>query len=288
MARTVQQCNDYIVSNLVTQFASVGITISPTLWSKTNFIRLLSWSFAIAQSLGEQLQDIAISKMQSIADISTAGNAPWLQDTVFKFQYSATTPQYLIFTAGVPSYAVVNESLRIVTACSISTTVTNVVNIKVAKGTTTLAALSGPELTALQGYVALKGTAGIAYNVSSSDPDRLYLEGTIYYKGLYSAVISANVIAAIDSYLLNLSKTRFGGDILMSDIEGVVRNIEGVNDVVFERVSLRYSTQSVLGAIDLVLAGDWINRKYTFGSGYCKQEDTATYTFADKLTFVAE
>lgn len=288
MARTVQECNTYIVNNLVTQFAAVGITITPTLWSTRNFLRLICYTFAIAQSLLEQLQDIAIAKMQAIQDISAAGSAKWLQDAVFKFQYSATTPQYLVTVAGVVQYPTINETLRIVTACSVSTNFSNQVLIKVAKGTSTLTTLSSPELTALQSYVTLKGISGINYIVSSSAADKIRLQGTIYYQGIYSSVISANVISAINTYLVNLSKTNFGGDILMSDIETLVRQIEGVNDIVFERVSLRYDSQTVLNGVDLVLGGDWVLRKYTSGAGYIVQETTTGHTFADTLTFIAE
>lgn len=288
MARTVQQINTEIVSSLVTTFAAEGITINPTLWSKANLLRLICYVCAIALSVFEQLQDLAIEKMQAIQDASATGSAKWIQDAVFKFQYNATTPQYLVTIAGIPQYAVINESWRIVTACAVSVSVSNQVAVKVAKGTTTLGALNAFELTALQDYITQKGIAGITYNVASSDADQLYIEAEIFYSGIYSAVIQNNVIAAIDSYLLNLSKTRFGGDILMSDIEVLIRSIEGVNDVKFERVSLRYDSQALFGGIDLTLAGTVINRKYEMLAGYAIQESTASNTFADKLTFTAE
>lgn len=287
MARTIAECNDYIVSTLVSTFGAQGITITPTLWSKANLLRLICYSFAVVQALGEQLQDIAIAKMQAIQDVSTAATAPWLQDAIFKFQYSATTPQYLSIINGVLQYAVVNPVLRIVSACSISTTVTNVVNIKVAKGAP-LGPLAAGELTALQNYVANKGTAGIVYNVTSTTSDKLYLKATIYYQGVYAAIIQANVIAAIDDYLVNLSKTRFGGDILALELDTYIRGLEGVNDVYIDRLSVRYNAQALFGGIDLVLDGDWINRKFTFGAGYAIQETTASNTFADTLTFTAE
>lgn len=288
MARTVEECNTYLTTQLTNTFALQGITIDATLWSKRNLLRLIVYTIAIGQSLLEQLWDIAVGRMEDIQALSAAGSARWLQQKVFEFQYSATNPQYLVVTSGVYSYPVVDENLRIVTACAIYSTISNIVNIKAAKGDTTLEALAAGELTALQNYVANIGTAGITYNVTSTDPDRLYIEGTIYYQGIYSAVISANVIAAIEAYLVSLSQTRFGGDILTSDIENLIRSVEGVNDVVLERVSCRYESQTIHTGIDLVLAGDWINRKYTMGAGYMIQEDTVNYTFTDTLTFTAE
>ena len=288
MARTVQECNTYIVSNLVTQFAAVGITITPTLWSTRNFLRLICYTFAIAQSLLEQLQDIAIAKMQVIQDASAAGSAKWIQDAAFKFQYSATTPQYLVTVSGVVQYPLINEALRIVTACSVSTNFANQVLVKVAKGTSTLTTLTTPELTALQSYILQKGTVGISYVVSSTAADKIRIEGTIYYQGIYSSVINTNVITALNTYLANLSKTNFGGDILVSDLETLIRQVEGVNDVIFERVSCRLDSAVVLTGVDLVLAGDWVLRKYTSGAGYLLEENTVGHTFTNTLTFIAE
>lgn len=288
MARTVQTINNEIVTNLVTQCAAVGTTIDPNTWSSRNLIRLICWTIATIQAVSEQLQDLSIAKMQAIQDVSAAGTAQWLQDAAFKFQYSATTPQNLTVVGGVMQYPVINESLRIVTACAVSVSVSNQVLVKAAKGSTTLAKLSALELAALDGYISQKGTAGIVYNVVSLDPDKIYIEAEIIYNSLFSSVISANVIAAINNYLFTLSKTRFGGDILMSDLEVLIRGVEGVNDVKFERVSLRYDSQTLFGGIDLTLASTVINRKYVMAAGYAVEETTAGNTFTDTLTFTAE
>lgn len=287
MARTIEECNAYILSNLTTEFASIGITINTATWSKRNLLRVICYVVAIAQSVAEQMYDVAIAKMQAIQNVSAAATALWLQDAVFKFQYSATTPQTLTIINNVPAYNVVNENLRIVTACSVNTTVTNQVNIKVAKGNP-LVALSGAEKTALQTYVVQKGAAGITYNVISNNPDRLYLKADIYYQGTYSTVISQTVIDALNNFLTNLSKTNFNGNILVSDIENLIRGVAGVNDVVIDRMAIRESSQSIFGGTDMVFDGDWINRKMQFAAGYGIQEDTATYTFTDTLNFVAE
>ncbi len=287
MARTVQECNDYIVTTLVNEFASVNITINPTLWSKTNVIRLLCYTVAIAQSLFEQLMDLQIARMEVIQRNSAAATANWLQDKVFKFQYSSTNPQYLVAVGGVLQYPVINPAYRIVTACAVSSTVTGTVNIKVAKGTP-LGVLGGAELLALQNYVSMIGAAGVTYIASTSAGDKLYIKADIYYKGVYSSVIQANVETAINNYLNTLSIERFGGDIIMADLQSLVRAVEGVNDVYFDRVAVRYDSQSLFGGIDLVLDGDWINRKYTMGAGYLVEETTASNTFSDTLNYIAE
>lgn len=288
MARTVQECNTFIVTNLVSQFSTVGITINPTTWSKRNLLRLICYTFAISQSLFEQLYDVYIAKITSIQTKAAAGSKQWLQDRAFRFQYSSTSPQIVQFlTNGEVDYPVINPALRIVTAASIQNSVSNIVNIKVAKNSP-LVALSSPELTAIQGYFNTIGVAGIVYNVLSTASDKLYLKGNIYYDSTYSPVIQANVIAAINSYLENLSRERFGGDILLSDLKAFIRAIEGVNDVALERVACRTNGQTLFGGTDMVLGFDELNRKYTMDSGYIIEETTASNTFADTLTFIPE
>nr|WP_298660775.1 hypothetical protein [uncultured Flavobacterium sp.] len=287
MARSVQECNAYIVDNLVTTFATEGVTIDPTLWSKANRMRMMCYSFAIAQSLGEQIQDINLEAMQTVLDKSAAASPLWLQDKAFKFQYSATNPQVLTVVNGVVQYPTENAALRIIKACAVNPTLANHVNIKVAKNAP-LEALSSTELTAAQGYFDQIGAAGITYDLISLDPDQLYIKATIYYNSLYSAVIQSSVIDALDNYLLGLSVTRFGGDILLSDIAKVIKEVAGVNDVVFDRVAARYDSQTLLAGIDLVLAGTEQNRKYSMAAGYMIQETTSGSTFADTLTFIAE
>jgi hypothetical protein len=287
MARTVQECNTFIVTNLVSTFANVGITITPALWSNTNLLRLICYTIAIAQSLAEQVYDVYLSDMQTIQSKSSAASKRWLQDRAFRFQYSSTNPQYVAYNGGVIDYPVINTSLQIIKACAIQTTVSNVVNVKVAKGSP-LGPLSALELTAAQDYYNTIGAAGITYTLISLNPDKIYIKGNIYYKGVYSAVIQANVINVLNSYLEGLSKERFGGDILLSDIKSVIRNIEGITDISIERISCRTHSQTLFAGIDLVLGFDELIRKYSMDSGYLIQETTASNTFADTLTFIPE
>lgn len=287
MARTVQECYDYITTNLTTQFATVGITITPSTWSKRNVLRNICYTFAIAQALFEQLNDLAITQMTAIQAISASATPLWIQDKMFKFQYSATNPQVLQIINNVPAYDEIDEDLQIIKGCSVTTTVVNSVIIKTAKGSP-LEALSVGEVSAAQTYIDQLGTAGINYTVLSLDSDKLYVEANVYYAGLYSPVIQASVIDALDNYLENLSTSNFNGYVYALDVERVIRAVEGVNDVEINRLSARYDSQTVLTGIDLVLGNELLNRRYLTGAGYIIQEDTPTYTFADTLTFIAE
>lgn len=287
MARTVQECYDYITTNLVTQFASAGMTIDPANWSKRNILRNVCYTMAIAQSLLEQLNDLSLAKMTDVQKKSAAASHAWLQDKMFKFQYSASNPQVLQVVNGVVGYATEDETLRIVKACSVSSTVSQTVNIKVAKGSP-LEALSVSELSAAQTYIGLFGTAGIIYNVSSADPDKLYIAADVYYDSAYAAVISATVIKALQDYLETLSTTNFDGYIYVREVEKLIKAVPGVNDVVIQQMSGRLDSQSFGAGIDLVLGADTLNRRYQAGAGYLVEETTSGKTFTDSLTFIAE
>jgi hypothetical protein len=287
MARTVQESYDYIVTYLVNTFANVGVTITPSLWSQTNNIRLLCWSIAIAQTLEEQLQDKYLADITAIQKKSTPSSKAWIQFQVLKFQYSSTNPQYLVNVGGVFQYANENEALRIIKGCVVHTTPSGVVKIKVAKDSP-LVALSAPELSALQNYCNLKFTAGITYVAESIDSDKLYIKATIYYKGVYSSVIQASVIGAVKAYLETLSLNDAGGEVIVSTLINQIKSVDGVNDVVLERVSARSDAQALFGGIDLVLGNDVINRKYIPFAGYTVEETTASNTFQDTLTFIPE
>lgn len=287
MARTVAECNQYIVNNLVTQFASVGITIDPNNWSKRNLLRNICYAFAIAQALFEQLADQSIAEMEDIQSKSVAATKPWIQDKMRKFQYSATDPQVLQLVNNVPQYPEVKEDLQIITACSVYTTVQQQVIIKVAKGSP-FAALATGELTAAQDYIDTIGTAGIVYVVTSTAADRLYIKANVYYQGIYAAVIQTTVIDAINAFLTDLSETNFDGYLFIAKLLEAIRSVEGVNDVALEDVSARYSAQAFGAGTDLVVGFDLLQRRYLTGAGYIIEEDTAGETFADKITFIAE
>lgn len=287
MARTIAEINNVIVTNLVTQFASVGITINPTTWSKRNILRLICYSFAIAQSVAEQLQDIAISQMLDIQSKSVAGTKLWLQFKMFEFQYSATNPQTLQVINNVPTYATIDTNLQIIKACSVSTTLTQNVLIKVAKSDP-LTPLTTNEKTEAQAYINSLGTVGITYTIQSLTGDKLMLQAKIYYNGAYSTIIENNVKNGINSYLYNLSKTNFDGYIYVTDLVNHIKSIEGVNDIEIDNLFCRLNSQSVGSGINLVVGGDVQVRRYLSGAGYMVEETTSGYTFTDKLTFIAE
>jgi len=287
MARSIADINNIIVTNLVNEFANIGVTINPLTWSRRNVLRNICYSFAIVQNLAEQLQDFAIVQMLDIQSKSIAGTKQWLQFKMFQFQYSATDPQNLTIVNGVPAYPTTNTALQIIKGCSVNTTSNNNVIIKVAKGNP-LTALGTSEKSAAQGYINQIGTAGIVYQVVSLPADKLIVDADVYYNGTYSAVIEQAVIDALNNFLTTLAQEKFDGFLYALDIERTIRGVEGVNDVVISQLSARQDSQPVGGGIDLILGNDLLVRRYQAYAGYIVQETTTNYTFADTLNFIPE
>lgn len=287
MARSVDEINSYIKAQLITNFAGIGITIDPTTWSKRNMLRAICFTVATCQALLEQLQDLFQQNIEDIAAKAPAASAPWVQDKMFKFQYSATDPQIIALINTVPTYPVVDATLRIITACSVTSSVSNETQVKVAKGTP-FAALSAPELSAAQGMINVIGVAGINYVVISLESDKMFIEADIYYQGQYAGIIQANVISAIKTWFVDRATNNFNGAVEMADLEGIINKVTGVNDVVLKNVRGRSDTDLFSAGIDFILNTQVIQRKWFTVAGYIGQETDIGHTFADSLNFIAE
>jgi hypothetical protein len=280
MARSIAEIQAAIIASVQADanLAQAASTSQTAIW------RL--WTFIVATAIAilEQLQDVFQSNNEAIINLAAPQTAQWLQDRVFKFQYDATTPQVLQLIDLVPQYPITDETKRIVTRCSVTSNLTNKVLVKVAKSETP-EALTSPEISALQTYVNTLGVAGIKYVVSSTNSDKIYIQAQVYFAGAYSAIIQANVIAAIETYLGSLP---FNGTLKISDLEIAIRNTEGVNDVIFNNVKARRDADSLSAATSLVLANTVITKQWATVAGYIVGETTASNTLADTLTFIAE
>jgi hypothetical protein len=281
MARTVNEIQQAIITDVSNTSELAPLTANS---SKRAIWRLWTYITAVAINLLEQLIDIFKTETETTVSLAAPQTPQWLQDKVFKFQYSATTPQYLQLINYIPQYTTVNTELRIVTRCSIKTTLNNTVLIKVAKSEPPTALVTA-EKNALQTYVNTLGVAGVNYQVNSTASDKIYIQANIYYQGAYSSVIQANVIGAINSFLSNLA---FDGTMKLSDLEIAIKNTAGVNDIVFVNVKARKDTDALADATYLVQAQTLLSRTWVTQSGYMVGETTSGSTLANTLTFIAE
>lgn len=283
MARTVDQINESILA-AVADDADLSTELTST--SRRAIWRLWAYQMALAQATFEQLAELEKENIDEVVLTAPAGNPYWVQQKMFLFQYDSTTPQYVQLNTSTFAYEypTVDEDLQIITRCSVNRSIYNVVQVKVAKGSTP-EPLTTAEKNAAQEYIDTIGVAGINYQVISLLPDRLYLQADIYYKGQYSAVIQANVIAAVEAYLSGID---FNGKVILTDIELAIRNVEGVNDVVLEFVQAREETTGFNDSTVLVENKTELARSWQTIAGYIIPEDDSGHTLADTLTFIAE
>ncbi|MCW3128208.1 MAG: hypothetical protein JWO03_3866 [Bacteroidetes bacterium] len=274
-------------NNNLTYVDSGGVTRNIT----TNTSRRamwLNWSDVVAtcQAILEQLMDVYQSNIEAQVAKAASASQLWIQAKMFEFQYDGTLlPQIVQLIDTVPQYPVVDATKRIITACAVSVDQANNVNIKIAKGNP-FVKLATDEAAAAQAYINIIGDAGITYNVISLDPDKLFIRANIYYQGQYANIIKTNVITALVNFLQNLSKTNFDGSLKMSDLEGVIRGVTGVDDVEMVDVTARPNAISFGSGTQLIQNKNLLNRLYLSKAGYIIQETTSGQTFADTLNFI--
>jgi hypothetical protein len=281
MARQISEIQQQMLDNI-----AADSVLSPLLTStsKRAVYRLFTYVVAVGINALEQLMDIFTADVEAVAAAAAPATPAWLQDQIFKFQYSATTPQVVQLINFAPAYPVIDETLQIITRCSVTTNLSNSVIIKVATGEPP-AALSSPQLSALQSYVTQIGVAGVVYNVISQASDKLYVQANVYYQGQYSAVIKADVIAAIENFLAAIP---FNGQVKITDLEDAITAVEGVTDVVLVNVRARANGTAFASGSYLVQNQQTISRLWGTVAGYMVGETTTGNTLNDSLTFIAE
>lgn len=282
MARTVEEIQDYIIAAKEAEPELAEAS------SESRRAKWLLWTYVFAQAQNLLEQEVDAKKLDIEAQVraTPSANPYWLQAQMFLFQYSATTTQtiQLNTTTFAYEYPVVDEDLRIITRCSVSTGLDKVVYIKVAKGDTP-AALSAPELSAAQSYIDTIAPASITYTVQSTAGDKLYLEGSIYYQGQYAASIEEDVEAAINDYMGSIP---FDGVLKIVDLQTAIRAVEGVNDVVLVNAAARADGTVFASKTFIIQSNTLLESQWQTQAGYIIEETTAGETFADKLTYVAQ
>jgi len=295
MSRTVaviqKQIIDTIASDPNMVYTDENNIVRNITYNTSNRAMWRAWTHVVAVCVAilEQLMDVYQASIEVLVAKSAAASSVWIQSKMFDFQYDLTTPQIVQLINTIPVYPNIDPTKRITTACAVSVNIANTVKIKVAKSNP-FQAFDSLQLASAQDYIDTIGDAGIDYNVISLDADRLLIEANIYFKGQYSAIISKSVIDMLNAYLQNNSITNFDGALKMSDLENVIRSVDGVLDVVLINVYGRANTASPPPATNYILIQNQtlVNRLYNPVAGYMVQEDTTGYTFSDTLTFIAQ
>lgn len=289
MARSIKYWYDIIITEKNT-FSNLN-TLQPnvddaqTLLSDVNTTsrvarwRLWMWCVAVVAWTQDVLFDFYKLDLADKIKKAVPSTELWWKVKILGFQYDAGSPQVMTLVDLVPTYAVIDESLRIITRCSVVTKVNKVVAIKVATGTTgSLSPLGALPLAALNSCIEVMRPAGVTFVVVNEDSDKIRIAAKVYYNGQYSSTIQANVMAAINEYLVNIE---FNGRVKISMIEDAIQAVPGVTDVEITEVKARRNTVA-LGAALVV------ERVYDTFSGYIIEETTAGNTFTDTIEFFVE
>ncbi len=287
MARSVDTIYNQITESLIAAFALIGITIDPTQWSRRNLLRLTCFNVASAIASFEQLNDQLKADIEAVADTLPPQTEKWIKAQALKFQYNATNPQIIQLNEETQTYEypVPNPDFQIVKYCSVNGS-GGVVAVKVAAaGPTALTTGPTSELAAFQSYMNQLGVTGITLTAISLDADEIYIKANVYYVAQYSAIIQANVISAINTFLANIP---FDGKLQNTDLEIAIRNVEGVNDVVLQTVRARRATDVFPAGTVLINDFNEIQRNYQTIAGYIIPETTSGSELTDTLTFIPE
>lgn len=283
MARTIDEIQQEIIDakNADANLAALNSPSAVAIW------RLWTRIVAGAIETQEQLWDVFKEELEQIAREAVPGTADWLQKRVLEFQYDAANPQVVTVIDGKATYSTIDESLRIITRAAVVEQTNNRVLVKVAKddGSGGLEPLTTDEVNALISYLDAIGFVGIAIDTISLLPDRLRLEGQVYYNGQFvESTVKAAVIVAINSYLASVSVENFNGEIIREEIVDAIQAVEGVTGVDTLNVSLIARPNSV------PLTGAVVNvqRSYITSAGYIIEEDTTGNTFDDTITMTLQ
>ena len=289
MARTVAQILAAMDREQAAQTNLSGLNST----SQTAIYTLWKYIVAVSHYLLESLIDQKKTEIENVLKSGYFGTALWIRQKAFEFQYDATVPQVIEIINGVPTYPTIDTDKQIITRCSVKSTGYSAVNIKVAKSEPP-AVLTAPELTAFSAYYNAGGNAsggeqgigavGINYNCLSYQPDRLYIEAEIFYNGIYAGVIEDTIIQALETFMANMP---FDGDLKVVDVIDALQSVPGFVDVQIEELAYRAQATAFGSRTQLIAAATQANPSGATTAGYLIEEDTATYTFTDKLTFTA-
>lgn len=276
MARTVAQIKQSMLDakNADATLSELTSTSQTAKWNLYFFI------VASCIAIFEQLQDLFKVDLETIASSAAPSTPQWTRNKVLAFQTGDVAE--LNTTTFVIEYPTVTSANIILTRCAVVTAPNRTVLIKVAKSDPP-APVSVGELAELQSYVETFNPAGIAFTLINEDSDKMEVVATIYYNGQYTAVISDNVEAALNSYMANLP---FNGRITTQSVVDAIQSAEGVISVSLTRILVRRDTVAYGAGVTLYNLSTGVDSvNYDTYAGYVVEETTALHTFNDTLTY---
>jgi len=289
MARTTAE----IQATMDTEQAAQPALSTLNSTSQTAIYTLWKYIVSKCQNVLEQLWDEKKTELENIIFQGITPSIYWVRAKTFEFQYDATTPQVIELIDLIPRYRVIDTTKRIVTRAAVNTGAGYGV-VNVAKNEPP-EKMTAPELAALQDYFTAAGDgttqaigigyAGQSISFDSYDPDRIYIEGEIFYSGQYSATFPSDAILKIETYISNLD---INGVFRVSQMINALAELDGFNSIDIVEMVARPATTGFGGGTVLYLASAGSSSAaYLSTAGYMIGEDTVGETFLDKITFTA-
>ena len=279
MARTVAQIKQSMLDakNADSTLSALTSTSQTAKWNLYYFI------VASCIAIFEQLQDLFKTDLEAIASTAAPSTPQWTRNKVLKYQKGDVAQ--LNTTTFTVEYPTINTANQILTRCAVITAPNRTVLIKVAKSDPPVPVSVG-ELAELQSYIETFNPAGIAFTLINENSDKMEVAATIYYNGQYSAVISTNVVAALNNYMATLP---FNGVISTQAVVDAIQAVDGVNSVSLTRILVRKHTVAYGAGVTLYNLSPGVDSvQYQTIAGYVVQETTATHTFADTLSYIVQ
>jgi len=280
MARTIAVIYNALISeketfSTLSGLAPVGDTYTTFLrdlntTSKAAVWRMLLYVVAVGIHIQEVYYGLFIEELEALRPTLIAGTDQWYIDQAKEFQLGDA----LTWNGSQFVYATDDATKKIVTF-SAAETVGNVLNLKVAKGTTPTK-LSAGELSAFTAYANEIGFAGTEINVISTDGDQLWLEANCYVNPLLinldgTSVADASLVVedALNSYLANLN---FNGVFSLFELYNYMNSISGVTNFVVTVGNVKAATS--LAYTDLLITS---SRSYVPYAGYLIEDPVNPY-----------
>lgn len=289
MAQSVSK----ILSELKTLYKSTAVALGlesyPENWAPVDTRELVLGVVAQQSNNQQVLFDAHINEIESLINSAAPQTEEWFKDkmiNLFEYDSTAVPVVQLNTTTFAPYYSSPNSNFRVVKYCSVVSGVFGTVLIKIAGETSGVPSiLSSGIVSAAQSFINIISFSGITYTVVSRESDKMYVEADVYYKGIYSAVIQANVELAIENYFKSIP---FDGTVEMGDLLASIRSVTGVNRAVLKNVKARQD--SVVFALGTVMIDDrdWVIDVWNTYAGYIVPETTTGYTLSDSITYIPE
>lgn len=245
MAQPINYYQQLITDAYVSNAASVGVTLTPALWSAVNLDRCVIYAVAVCAWTIDNLCDLFKADVNETISLLKPHSLRWYASIAEAFQYGynlvAESDYYnntgidadLIAASKVVGYAAVVEQTR-------------GLRIKVAKDNgTDLEPLTTPELNSFIYYMKQVKDAGVRLLITTAVADSLQADITIVYNPLVLTATGARidgtnatpVQTAIALFLKNLP---FNGVFSIQKFVDTIQLVEGVADLRINGISARY------------------------------------------------